>query len=274
MRVREVTCKSILTKSGIGDYSLNPYFGCQHSCVYCYARYLLKYRPHEEEWGEFVDVKINAPRLLQREVLKRRPGVVFISSACDAYQPLEGEIGLTRRLIRILSETDFQIRILTKSALVRRDFDLLLDARRRAAVGVTVTTMSERLRRLIEPNASPSKLRIEAIEEAKSLGMTVWAMVGPLMPFLTDTAENIQEVFEELRRAGVDYVYVDRLNKRSGVWESILSFLSCHRPALIPAYKLYFFDSTFQAEYLEGLRERVETASRRAGLQKLIRPAF
>ncbi|RKY01198.1 radical SAM protein, partial [Candidatus Poribacteria bacterium] len=159
MKVREVTCKSILTKSGISDYSLNPYFGCQHSCVYCYARYLLKYRPHEEAWGEFVDVKVNAPRVLQKEVLRRKPGGVFISSACDAYQPLEEEIELTRRLLRILSETDFQIRILTKSALVRRDVDLLSRAKRRAAVGVTVTTMDERLRKLIEPNASPSKLR-------------------------------------------------------------------------------------------------------------------
>jgi DNA repair photolyase len=89
MKIREIKAKNILSKSQVYDYALNPYVGCQHACVYCYARFMKRFTGHKERWGEFVDVKINAPELLAFEVRKKKVGRVWISGVCDPYQPLE-----------------------------------------------------------------------------------------------------------------------------------------------------------------------------------------
>ncbi|HID57557.1 TPA: radical SAM protein [Candidatus Poribacteria bacterium] len=265
MVVNRITCKTILTKSGIGGgYTLNPYFGCQHSCLYCYARYLLRYRPHDEPWGGFVDVKCNADEVLEREIRRKKPGSVFLSTACDAYQPIESELKLTRRILKILADSPFQIKILTKSSLVRRDLPILAEAGS-SSLGVTVTTVDERIRSLIEPLASPSSERLAVIEEAKSLGIETWVMAGPLMPLITDSIESLERLFTKAKEAGASFVYVDKLNKRGGVWESVSNFLSKHRPGLVKIYRRYFFDTSFRNEYLQALRERVRSAARKAG---------
>ena len=96
MQIKEVKAKSILSTSQVSDYAMNPYVGCQHACVYCYAKFMKRFTGHREEWGAFVDVKVNAPELLAKEVLKKRPGQVWISGVCDPYQPLERKYRLSR----------------------------------------------------------------------------------------------------------------------------------------------------------------------------------
>lgn len=96
MVLREIQARSILSKSQVFDYVVNPYVGCQHSCTYCYARFMKRFSGHREPWGEFVDAKINAPDLLKRELDKKTPGRVWVSGVCDPYQPLEAEYKLTR----------------------------------------------------------------------------------------------------------------------------------------------------------------------------------
>jgi DNA repair photolyase len=88
MKIREIKAKSILSKSQVYDYALNPYVGCQHGCVYCYAKFMKRFTGHRETWGKFVDIKINAPELLAYEVKRKKVGRVWISGVCDPYQPL------------------------------------------------------------------------------------------------------------------------------------------------------------------------------------------
>ena len=96
MIVREIQAKSILNKSKVFDYCLNPYTGCQINCAYCYARlFMRRYSGHVEPWGQFVDVKINAPELLRKQLEKAKRGIVWISSVCDPYLPLEAKYELT-----------------------------------------------------------------------------------------------------------------------------------------------------------------------------------
>ncbi len=144
--VREVTCKTVLNRSKLGDYSMNCYMGCSHGCVYCYARYMQKFHPHPEPWGEFVDVKVNAPEVLAKRLERAKPGGVFVSSACDAWQPLEKKWELTRRCCRLLIEHGFTVNALTKNALVLRDLDVFRPGLTR--VGTTITTLNRRLARL------------------------------------------------------------------------------------------------------------------------------
>jgi len=125
MRIREVKCKTALSKSNLPglDYSLNPYRGCQHSCAYCYVPNVLRIK--RNEWGSFVDVKTNIPNVLSKELRIKKPGVVGISTITDPYQPAENNYKLTRYCLEQLLRHDFPVCIQTKSDLVARDIDLI-----------------------------------------------------------------------------------------------------------------------------------------------------
>src|SRR5512136_3489869 len=124
MVVREICARSILSKSQVFDYVVNPYVGCQHSCIYCYARFMKRFTGHKEPWGEFVDVKINAPDLLRCEIEKKKRGRVWVSGVCDPYQPLEATYRLTRQCLEILAHNNWPVIIQTRSPLVLRDIDI------------------------------------------------------------------------------------------------------------------------------------------------------
>ena len=148
MKIREIKAKSILSTSRVYDYALNPYVGYQHGCVYCYAKFMKRFTGHKEKWGEFVDVKINAPELLAREMKKKKVGRVWISGVCDPYQPLEKRYMLTKRCLDILVENGWPFTVLTKSPLVLRDIEALKRLND-TEVGFTITTDDEKIRKIL-----------------------------------------------------------------------------------------------------------------------------
>ncbi len=207
--VRAVRVKSVLSPSKIRgiDYSLNPYVGCAFGCRYCYADFMGRFAGHAgETWGRFVDVKENAPELLRRELVRKKPGVIGLSLVTDPYQPLEGEHGLTRRCLEaILERGDFEVSVLTRSPLVVRDTHLFLALGDRAQVGLSVTTDDEDVRRLFEPGAPPVDRRLEALRTLRAAGVHTYAFVGPALPMNPHRLAS--------RLAGiVEFVYLDRLN--------------------------------------------------------------
>ena len=209
MIIREVYARSILSKSKIHDYTINPYTGCQHGCTYCYARFMKRFTGHREPWGEFVDVKINAPDLLQQEINKKLPGRVWISGVCDPYQPLEKRYELTKKCLEILIQYDWPITIQTKSALVLRDMKLLKEATN-IEVGLTITTGDNRVRQLFETNTPSIEARIRALEKLHLAGIKTFAMIAPMLP----KAEELVTML----RGKVDYVLVDRMNYHYSDW--------------------------------------------------------
>jgi len=209
MKIREIKAKSILSKSQVYDYALNPYVGCQHACVYCYAKFMKRFTGHTESWGEFVDVKINAPELLAHEVKKKKVGRVWISGVCDPYQPLERKFKLTKRCLDILVENGWPFTVQTKSSLVLRDIDTLKKSKD-AEVGFTITTADEKMRRIFEPGAPPLMNRIEALANLHSEGIRTFAMIAPILP-------GAEELVGALK-GKVDYVILDRLNYHYADW--------------------------------------------------------
>ena len=209
MVIKEIEAKSILSKSQIYDYALNPYVGCGHACVYCYAKFMKRFTGHREPWGDFVDVKINAPVLLAKEVQKKKKGRIWISGACDAYQLVEKKYQLTRQCLEIMVENDWSFTIQTKSTLVVRDIDLLLNATD-CEVGFTITTADEKIRALFEPGAPPIAQRIEALATLHAAGISTFAMIAPLLPGA--------EPLVDLLTGKVDHVLVDRLNYHYADW--------------------------------------------------------
>jgi DNA repair photolyase len=203
MIVREIVAKSILSKSQVYDYVVNPYVGCSHSCRYCYAAFMKRFTGHKEKWGEFVDIKINAPELLAREIKRKRVGRVWVSGVCDPYQAAEKKYKLTRRCLEVLRDNQWPVTIQTKSSLVLRDIEVL-GRFKDIEVGFSITTADEKIRKLFEPGASPIKERIHALDVLHSRGIRTFAMIAPLLP-------GVEKLPGELAGA-VDYVLVDRLN--------------------------------------------------------------
>jgi DNA repair photolyase len=261
---RRVECKSLLNKSGLSDYAVNCYTGCSHACVYCYARFVTRFTHPHEDWGAFVDIKENAPEVLAKEVKRKAAGHVMLSSVCDAWQPVEESTLLTRRCLELLTQYRFSVSALTKNALAARDLDLLKQGG--GELGVTVTTLDAGLARLIEPGASPPEKRLEVLEAGKSKGIKTYAFLGPLMPFLSDTEDNITGLLKAVNDAGVDYFYVDKLNLRYGVWLALLKLLKEHYPALLPEYRKIFFEQQAKEAYKDHLSQRIHDIAGRLGM--------
>ena len=269
-RVREVDCKSVLNKSGLADYAVNCYAGCEHGCYYCYARFATRFSHPGEPWGSFVDVKVNAPQILAREVKRRRVGRVFISSVCDGWQPREARYGLTRQCLETLLHYRFPVSILTKNALAERDLDILASSKNEVEFGVTITTLDEGLRQLVEPGSSPSTERLNLLQEARRLGIRTYAFLGPLMPGLSDNEESLTQLLKAVKDAGVDYFYVDRLNSRFGVWPSLKGILQKHFPDLVEVYRKLLYDERAREEYSRRLVTSINLLARRQGLDDKI----
>lgn len=216
MKIREIQAKSILSRSQVYDYALNPYVGCQHACVYCYAKFMKRFTGHTEKWGDFVDVKINAPELLACEVKKKKAGRVWISGVCDPYQPLEKRYRLTKRCLDILVENSWPLTVQTKSPLVLRDIDVLkrLDT---TEVGFTITTADETMRKIFEPGAPPSGRRIEALAVLHSKGIRTFAMIAPILPGAEGLVSELRGKVEHVLIDRLNYHYADSTYKRYGL---------------------------------------------------------
>jgi len=209
MIVKEIQSKAILSVSKIYDYTINPYTGCQHNCSYCYARFMKRFTGHKEPWGQFVDVKVNAPELLRLEITKKKPGRVWISGVCDPYQPLEAEYKLTRQCLEILAQNNWPVTVQTKSPLVLRDMDILKKGKD-FEVGFSIATADDSIRKLFEPDAPAIMDRVKALDELHQAGIRTYAMIAPMLP----GAENLAEILT----GKVDHVIIDRMNYHHADW--------------------------------------------------------
>ncbi len=209
MIIKETRPKTILSDSKIYPYVINPYTGCQHNCSYCYARFMKRFTGHQEPWGEFVDVKITAPELLKREILKKKMGRVWVSGVCDPYQPLEERYKLTRQCLEILAQHQWPVSVQTRSPLVLRDIDILKTGTD-FEVGMSVPTADDEIRRLFEPAAPPITERVNALDVLHQAGIRTFVMIAPMLPGAEDLAEML---------AGkVDQVILDRMNYNHADW--------------------------------------------------------
>lgn len=199
----------------------------------CYAPAVLR---EQRKWGSFLDVRVNLPRVLSKELRRRRKGVVGISTVTDAYQPLEGRYRLTRACLKLLLKHDFPIVIQTKSSLMLRDLDLIKKFSM-AEVGFTITAYDSDLARGYEPYASRVEERFEALERIIREGVRTWVFIGPIMPYITDKGEGLELLLSKLTDLGVEEVIVDRLNFRQGVRERVMLFIERYHPELLERYR-------------------------------------
>lgn len=207
MDIKEITAKTALTRSKIPgvEYVINPYIGCGHGCLYCYAAFMGKWsRYHaKSRWGTFVEAKINIDEVLRDELSrKRKPGTALLSSVCDPYQPMEAHFQLTRKCVLLLRQFGWGIEILTRSPLVTRDIDLF---RLNASVGISISTDDDMVRQVLEPGSPTVFDRLKALRELHEAGIETWVFVAPMLPM---NPENLHQAVEPY----VSYVLIDKLN--------------------------------------------------------------
>jgi len=233
MKIKEIKSKGIITKSKLSDvdYVINPYIGCQNGCIYCYAEFMKRFTNHiGENWGTFLDVKINAPELVKTSGFYRGKRILF-SSVTDPYQPIEAKYKLTRQILKKLIKEQPIIEILTKSRLVTRDIDVLKKFKD-LTVGISISTLNEDYSRELEPCASSPRLRLDALKKCKKAGLKTCVFISPIFPEITE----IKEILEQSKNY-VDYFMFENLNLRPSNISKIYKFLEKNRPDLIEKYK-------------------------------------
>ena len=247
MILREIESKTILSKTGIpvADYVINPYVGCIHSCIFCYARFMKRFTGHQEEWGEFLDVKVNAPDLIPKNATKYKGKYIFLSSVTDPYLPLESKYELTRQIIQKLIPLKPVLGILTKSDLILRDIDLIKQFEK-SEVGFSFSTLDEKVRKEVESRAKPVKNRINALKEVHEAGIKTYVFISPILPYLTDWKNIIEKT-----RDYTDYFMFENLNVTGIVWGSVKRFLEDKHPDLTSKYRKIYFDDNLYWEIIE-----------------------
>ncbi len=198
IKVKEIRAASALAKSRLPElkYALNPYLGCLHGCVYCYAMDFTNDREAAENWGGVIAVKANILEELKKDINRLPRGVVGVSTVTDPYQPIEGRYRLTRRSIEMLSKNGFRVSIQTRSPLVLRDLDIMERNRSMFDLGMTIASPSDEITRIIEPGAPPPKSRMHALEKASDSGIETWIFLGPIIKGFNDSEEHISEIIE------------------------------------------------------------------------------
>ena len=209
--VKDDATRTIITRNTSPDISfdrsINPYRGCEHGCIYCYARPTHCYLGHSAgiDFETKLYAKPDAARLLETELSKAsyQPKTMALGTNTDPYQPIERDRGITRSILKVLERTGHPVGIVTKSALVVRDIDILsrMAGRGLAKVAISITTLDRRLARAMEPRAATPSKRLDALRQLSEAGIPTAVMVAPVIPSLTD--HEIEQILSAARDGGV-----------------------------------------------------------------------
>ncbi|MDD5616868.1 MAG: radical SAM protein [Candidatus Methanoperedens sp.] len=250
--IKEIKVKTALSPSQLPglDYALNPYRGCAHACVYCYAPSVIHW--DKGKWGELVEVKINLLRILSKELRVKKKGVVGLGTVTDPYQPAEKKYEITRRCLELLLMHDFPVCIQTKSSLVLRDIDLLKEFKN-VEVGITLTALDDSVREKLEPGATSVKERLRALAELRQNGIRTWVFLGPVMPHITE----VEALVDAIAEVKPEYVLVDRLRLKEGVRERVREFIQEFKPELLCDYEgIFRKGAEYYGEVLDSIINR------------------
>jgi DNA repair photolyase len=273
---REEPCKTALNRvQGMPfDWSLNPYMGCAHRCTFCYVRAFERRadRASGEGYGTSIRVKVNVVEALRRELARPswRGGHVAIGAATDPYQPAEGRYRLTRGCLRALRDTANPFAIITRSPLIVRDVDVLVEAAERADVSVTfsVPTLDRDAWRRTEPSTPPPHQRLRALTLLVEAGIKTSVGMAPILPGISDRPEQLAEVVRAARKAGACGVWANVLHLKPGTREHFLDCLARDWPELLPEYERLYRRGAYMAKaHADPVRNGVRELAQAAGVR-------
>jgi len=221
--------------------TLNSYVGCAHRCVYCYAAY--EWTPN---FYDVVVVRTNSNQLLERELEGwKEPAVdpVFLSSATDCYQPLEGKYRITRKCVETLQKHGVPYCILTKSSSIVRDLDLHASYRDKCIIAWSLTTLDDRVKKTIEPGASTAYGVLRALQVLSERGITTGVNIDPIIPGLTDDSKDLAEIVKQVSQHGAKFVNAAYLRLRPDIWDRLQKlFRDMGRPDVVSLVRSLYFE--------------------------------
>jgi DNA repair photolyase len=271
----EIPSRSILNRTKPGmpfRWTINPYRGCEFGCKYCYARYTHEFMELDAtEFEDKIYAKAAAAHLLRQELRRvdRTEGIA-IGTATDPYQPAERRYEKTRSILEVFARIrGFHIGIITKSDLILRDIDLLQHVARSNVFGVTVTitTLDEKLARLMEPRAPRPDLRLEAVRKLSAAGLHVGVNPNPVMPLITDGERQLDRLAKAARDAGAESFGGGPLFLMPSAQKVFFPFLEKHFPDLAPRYREQYAKNAYLGKgYKDALRTRIQRIRDRYGL--------
>lgn len=270
MTFHEVLAKSALNRIPKNsampfDWTINPYRGCSHACVYCFARSTHRYLDLDTgaDFDQQVIVKVNTPEVLAAEVAKRTwsHGLVALGTNTDPYQRAEGRYSLMPGIITALAEHATPFSILTKGTLLRRDLPLLARAKEDVPVelSMSIAVHDDELQQSLEPGTPTTAARLATVRAAADLGFRVSVFIMPVMPKLTDSREHLDSALRAIRDAGASRVAYGALHLRPGAREWFFTWLERERPELLPRYRRMYSRSAYASkEYRTWLKARMD----------------
>jgi DNA repair photolyase len=279
MEYFELPVRSALNRESSGRmpfaWTLNPYRGCEFGCKYCYARYTHEFMEMYDgrDFERKIYAKVEAPDLLRAELREARDkGLpIALGTATDPYQPAEKQFEVTRRMLRIFAEfAGLDFSITTKSILILRDIDLLrqVSARHCFSVHMTVTTLDERLARLLEPKAPAPAKRLEAVRTLAAAGIRTGVNAMPILPGLNDSPRALEMLASRAAEAGAAFLYSNLLFLMPSAMKQFMPFLEKEFPRLVKRYrKLYARSAYLQGEYKENMTRLMRELRARYGLE-------
>lgn len=268
VEVAELPCKSLLNRvHGMPfAWSINPYQGCYHQCVFCYARATHRYRELDgvAAWGSQLVAKVGAPAVLRRELARRswRGEAVAIGTATDPYQAIEGRYRLTRGILAELARARNPGRLITRSPLVVRDRDVLAGLARVAdfSICVSLPTLDEALAARLEPTVAPPRSRLRAVRMLAEAGIRVGVGIAPVLPALTDSDIGLRAVVRAAADAGASFVWHGVLNLGEITRDAFFRYLDAEQPQLIATYRAMYRSRYAPADYARAVAARFGAA--------------
>ncbi len=276
LQIVEIRAKHVLNRAPPGlrfQWSLNPYRGCQHGCVYCYARYTHTFFDLDPslDFSRVVFVKTNVVDALRRELRRAswRRERVSVGTATDPYQPIEGRYRLLPGIIQALAEFYTPFTIVTKNTFILADADLLLEATRRTAVAVifSLTTVNPDLARHLEPDTPSPEQRLRVAHRLHEKGIPTAVALAPILPGITDREKELQDLFHALRERNLPLAFYQPLRLYPETRDTWFAYLRTHHPKLVDAYQRGYARKDPPPAYVERITRRVETLMERAGVQ-------
>ncbi|MFZ0690227.1 MAG: radical SAM protein [Acidobacteriaceae bacterium] len=265
----------VVSKRGIYfDWSINPYRGCEFGCRYCYARYTHEFmdKRDPEQFEREIYIKQHAAWLLRQELRQVRPGEqIALGTATDPYQPIERDAQVTRSLLEVFAERQgLRLGIVTKSTLIERDIDLLVEIARqnRLTLHLTITTPDAKLARILEPRAPRPDLRFRTVERLREAGLRVGILCSPLMPGITDTPRALEGMARRAKKAGASFFSAQPLFLKPCSKPVFLQFIEENFPELEKAYAARYGDRAFVTKaYQERVTALVRAVVKKHGLE-------
>lgn len=292
-----IEAKTILNKTRrrdpwfLDEYTINPYSACSFNCLFCYIRGS-KYGTHMEN---SLSIKTNAVELLKKQLTlrakKNQYGIIVISSATDPYLKIEAEQKLTRGLLEVILEHQFPVHMITRSNLITRDIDLLQEINNEAIlpddlkgklkggtiISFSFSTLQDDVANIFEPGATPPSVRLKAMSEIKTSGLTTGVSLMPLLPYISDTSEQLDLFFSTFKQIGVDYILPATLalygTNRADSKPLVMWAIKKHYPHLVEKYQKFFsaFDE-MPLYYRRAFDRKMEALSREYALRNTIVP--